>query len=41
VAVYRPSTGLFYVKNTNGNGPAQVAIDAGTGLAGLVPMALP
>jgi hypothetical protein len=39
VAVYRPSNGLFYVKNSNGNGPADVTIDVGTGLAGLVPMA--
>jgi hypothetical protein len=39
VAVYRPSNGLFYVKNANWNGPADVTIDAGTGLAGLVPMA--
>lgn len=39
VAVYRPSNGLFYVKNGNWNGPADVTIDAGTGLAGLVPMA--
>jgi hypothetical protein len=41
VAVYRPSSGLFYVKNANWNGPSDVTIDAGTGLAGLVPMARP
>jgi hypothetical protein len=38
VAVYRPSKGLLYVKNSNGNGVAEVTVDAGTGLAGLVPM---
>ncbi|MGH8947737.1 MAG: hypothetical protein ACRDXF_02670, partial [Acidimicrobiia bacterium] len=36
IAVYRPSNGLFYVKNSNGNGVAEVTVDAGTGLAGLV-----
>jgi hypothetical protein len=38
IAVYRPSNGLFYVKNSNFNGAADATFDAGVGLAGVVPM---